>query len=326
MGQTLFRRLVLIVSVVGLCQLSANAGTLKLPANAINDDTFFVVTVDAAKADPDTLATTVKAAIPDKAAMLDKSLEEYKTRYQKFVDAGLASASIVLAGDPDKQPAGPEPIFYLQFKPGSDQSAAEKLIRDDEGENNPSPAEITHDGDFMVVRKQGLEPPQTASDEKTKLFAEAIGDSDKAATAAVIFNSAMISTVQKDLGHGAPPALGTLTTDSKWIRLELTTGEAPKADATIQAADEDSGKRIVDAVSSLGEIIQAQVAMVRVMAAKGGPGMAQMADTMDGVSTAFKAAKQNGPTVTLTGDAKLLGGLLMSMHGQRSDVVPTTNP
>src|SRR5258708_5164965 len=136
--------------LLALASLFAKAAPLQLPPTAIAEDTFLIATIDLTKLDPATLEATAKAALGEKATDVDDLLAIYKSHYAKFADQGAELLSIVLSADPDKHP-GPEPIYYVKFKQGADHAAAEKQIRDEEGEKNPQPLEITHDGAFMVI-------------------------------------------------------------------------------------------------------------------------------------------------------------------------------
>jgi hypothetical protein len=223
---------------------------------------------------------------------------------------------MVLRGDPDQQQA-PEPILYVKFKPGADQSGIEKQIRLDEGENNPAAMEISHDGDFMVLRKKGQELPSAGSPERTKLFATAMGDSDKAAVGALIFNDAMKKSLREKIGSVAPPGLVTILADSQWIRTEFTLGEGVKLVFTMQTADEETGTRVADGVTGLHDALKAQVAQMKQAFAQLPPQVLAQLGTMGDVADAMvmlvEALKptQAGATVTVTLDAKAVGGLCM---------------
>jgi hypothetical protein len=302
--------------ILPLAAARAQAAPLHLPVTAIADDTFFVATIDLTKVDPATLEATAKAALGDKAGELDDLLAQYKTHHEKYAGKGAEVATVVFRGDPDNGP-GPEPIFYVRFKPGADHAAVEKQIREDEGENNPEALEITHDGDFMLLRKKGVTPPEEGSSDRAKLFAEAMGDSEKPAVALLIFNEAMTKSIQKDIGQGAPAGLGDLAKDSKSIRLELTLGQAVAADVTIQSGDEEAAKRVADAVGGLGDLIRAQVAQMKQAFAQVPPQAAaqmaplrEMADAMMSLADAFKP-QQTGTKVTMKADAKAAGAMLM---------------
>lgn len=301
--------------LMAFAALGVRAGTPKLPANAIAEDTFFVATVDLAKVEPATLEATAKAALGDKAGDVDDLLTLYKTHHEKYAGKGAESVTLAMRGDPDKQ-QGPEPIFYVKFKAGADHGEVEKQIREQEGENNPEALEITHDGDFMVLRKKGAQPPEAGSEERTKLFTDALGDCEKPAVAALIFNDAMVKSIDKDIGHGAPPALADFVKEAKSLRIELTLGQMVAAEVTIQTADEDAAKRVADAVTGLGETIKAQVAQMKQafagappqVAAQMGP-IGEIADAMSAVAEAVKP-QQAGAKVTISVDAKTVGAVL----------------
>jgi FtsP/CotA-like multicopper oxidase with cupredoxin domain len=127
----------------------------------------------------------------------------------------------------------------------------------------------------------------------------------------------MTKSIQKDIGQGAPAGLGDLAKDSKFVRLELTLGEAVAADVTIQTADEEAGKRVADAVSGMGDFIRAQVAQMKQAFAQVPPQAAaqmaplrEMADAMMSLADAFKP-EQSGTKVTMKADAKAAGAMLL---------------
>ena len=302
-------RILSCFAVMVFAGVPVQAAPLKLPANAIAGDTFLVATVDLAKANPAILEASAKAVLGEKAGKVDSLLSGFKTHYEKYAGKGAESVTVVLRYDPDPR-KGFQPIFYVKFKPGADHAAVEKQIREEEGENNPAALEISHDGDFMVLRQKGLELPSAGSEERTKLFAEALGDSDKPVIGALIFNDAMVKGLREDVGHGAPPGLVPMATDSKWLRMEMTLGEAVKMEVTIQTADEEAGKRVADAVTGLGDFIKAQIAaQMKQAAAQADPHFGEFVDAMTAIAEAFKP-QQTGTKVTVTADAKAVGGML----------------
>ncbi len=221
--------------------------------------------------------------------------------------------TFVLSGDPDKNPA-PEPVFYVKFKQGADQAAAEKQIRDEEGENNPQPLEITHDGDFMVMRKKGTEPPKVGAEPRAKLFSEALADSDKPVAAVLIFTDVIAKNLEHDVAKGAPPAVATFANDSKWMRIEAALGDAVKAELTIQTADEDAAKRVADAVTGFGDFMKAHAAQMKQAFAQAPPHpqigpMREMADLAATIAETLKP-QQAGTKVTVSADAKVVGAML----------------
>jgi hypothetical protein len=206
--------------------------------------------------------------------------------------------------------------MYVSFKAGADHAALEKQIREDEGENNPAPMEISHDGDFMVMRKKGQELPEAGSEERAKLFGDAMGNSNKPAVAVLILNEAMLKGVQKALGQGMPPAFATIATDSKSMRLEVTLGEAVGAEITLQGADEETAKRLAEAVTGLGDLIRAEIPQMKQAfvqpPAAGAPVQAgpilEMVEPLTAIAEALKP-QQAGTTVTVKADAKVAGAM-----------------
>ena len=305
----------LACSVVVLGGIAVKAAPLNLPAYAVPEDAFFVATVELSKADPAALEATVKALLGEKAGEADGDLKIYKTYYEKYAGFGAERITVVMRGDPDKQKS-PEPMLYVKFKAGAEHVAAEKQIRADEGENNPLPMEITHDGDFMLVRAKGQMPPTEGSEGRTKLFAEALGNSEKPVVGALIFNEALLREAKNSPAQGQPPGFQSMVSDPKWYLFEITLGEASKAEVTIQTADEEVAKRVADAVTGIGDFVKAQAAQMKQQFANMpkqalqqlGP-MAEMADAMTTMAEAFKPT-QMGSKVMATFDAPAAGGML----------------
>jgi hypothetical protein len=308
-------RLISCFAALALAAVTAQAAPPKLPATAIAEDTFFVATLNLAKLDPASREAAAKAALGDKAGDVEEMLTAYKAHYEKFAGKGAQTATIVMRGDPDQQQQGPEPVMYVSLKAGADHEALEKQIREEEGENNPQPMEISHDGDFMVMRKKGQELPATGSEERAKLFSDALGNAEKPAVAVLIFNEAMLKGVQKAVGQGMPPALATLATDSKSMRLEVTLGEGMGAEITLQGADEEAAKRLADAVTGLGDLIRAEIPQMKqavlqppVRAAVQVKPMLEMVEPLTAIAEALKP-EQAGAKVTIKADAKVAGAM-----------------
>jgi hypothetical protein len=305
-----------------LFSLATRAAPLNLPPTAIADDTFIIATLDLTKLDPATLEATAKAALGEKAADADDLLGSFKTHYEKFAGKGAESITAVISGDPDQQ-KGPKTIFYVRFKQGADHAAVEKQIRDSEGEGNPTPLEIIHEGDFMLIHEKGSEPPQAGSEPRAKRFTDALADSDKPAAVVVIFNDAMIKSVKKDVGHGAPPGVQTLVEDSKSIRMDATLGDAVKGEVVIETADEEAATRMMGAITGLGEFMSAQVTQMKQAFVQAppqalgqlGPQMATMRELADAAAILAEAFKpqQSGTKITLPADAKVLGAILKTV-------------
>jgi hypothetical protein len=270
-----------------LAGAAVQAAPLKLPPNAIADDTMFIATVDFVKADSATVDATAKAVLDDNLGPVGELLGQYKTHYEQYAGKGVESVTVVVRFNPDQRQE-PDPVVYVKFKPGTDQAPVEKQIILDEGENNPVAMEISHDGDYMVLRMKGVELPAAGSEERTKLFTDAMGDSSKPLVIALSFNDAMVKSFQKEVGAAAAPGTATLVTESKWFRLEMDLGKAAKADVTIQTADADAGKRMADAVTAAGEAMKALVAQMRQAPAKGGQEFAEMIEGMSALAEEFK--------------------------------------
>lgn len=279
-----------------------------LPINAIDEQTFFVGNLDLTKVNPALIDATFIALFGDKTNGMDDFVKGFQSQYAKYGDKGAESVSVIVHGDPNQQKPG-EAIMYVEFKPGTDQAALVKQIRQEDVEGHFAALEISQQGDFMVIRKAGVSLPTNGSTELTNRFAEVLGHSEKPGVGALIFNEAMLKSMKQDLQRGGPPSMQTIVTDSKWFRIELTFGEATQGQVTIQAADEPAGKRIADAVTGLGELMKSQAAEIKKSAGKADARIVEIADAMTAAAEAYKPV-QAGALVTITADAKALGGLV----------------
>lgn len=288
-----------------MCAVIVHAAPLDLPPNAIGADTFFVAKLNPAGIDPAAVEATFKAALGDDAGQADKLLEGFKLRHERFSSKGVDTVTVVMRGDPNT-PQGPDPIFYAKMKPDADRAALEKMVRDELGEANADMMDVTSDGDFMLFRKKGVEAPTDASDERRKLFEEALGDSNKPGVGALICTEAMVAGVQRDVQHGAPEGLATLVNAGKWFRFEVTLGESPKAEVIIHAADADGGKQIADGLTSLGNAMKAQAAIIK----NAGGKATAAAENIETVADVMSKAEQNNENVAVTVDSKAIGMML----------------
>lgn len=308
-----------------LLPLFSRAEPLKLPVGAIAEDTFLVARVDLAKADPAVLEATAKAALEDKAEVADGLLGPFKEHYPQYKEKGIESAAVVMSGDPDAA-SEPRSAFYLKLKEGADHAPVEAMIREQAGEKAVEKMEIAGDGDFVIVRPklaEGAEAPPR-SEEREKLFAEAWGDGTPgaAATGVVIFNDAMTAGIERDAQHGAPAGLVTIVKQSKWLRADVTLGEKPGITVAFRAADDEGAKGIAEALGSVRDMLKAQVATIRGLAANAGPEVADMADAMGAFAEAMDA-RTSGAEAVLRLDAKAIGaitrGVARAMQGAEAN-------
>lgn len=302
-----FQFLIGFVSMMFVC-VAVQAALPELPPNAIDGQTFFVGRLDLTKVNPASIDATFIALLGDKANGMDDFVKAFQSQYAKYGDKGAESVSVVVHGDPNQQKPA-EAILYVTFKPGTDQPALVKQIRQDDVEGRFAALEISQQGDFMVIRKAGVPLPTSGSTELTNRFAEVLGHSEKPGVGALIFNAAMLKSMKQDLQHGGPPAMQTIVTDSKWFRIELALGEATQAVVTIQATDEPAGKRIADAVTGLGEMMKGQAAQIKKSAGEADARIVEIADAMTAAAEGYKPA-QAGALVTITADAKAIGGMV----------------
>lgn len=302
-----FQFLIGFVPMMFAC-VAVQAALPDLPVNAIDEQTFFVGTLDLTKVNPGSIDATFIALFGDKTNGMDDFVKGFKTQYAKYGDKGAESVAVIVHGDPNQQKPG-EAFLYVKFKSGTDQPALVKQIRQEDVDGHFAALEISQQEDFMVIRKIGVALPTAGSAELTNRFAKALGNSEKPGVGALIFNEAMIKSMKQDLQRGGPPAMQTILTDSKWFRIELTLGEATQAEVTIQAGDEPAGKRIADAVTGLGELMKSQAAQIKKSAGKADARIVEIADAMTDAAEGYKPV-QAGALVKITADAKAIGGMV----------------
>jgi hypothetical protein len=296
--------------------MTCMAAPLELPKNAIPDDTFFVATLDLAKATPNEIDATLTAAMGDRAAEAAPFVENYRQAHAAAIAGGAQSATFVFHGDPHN--GDTDPIVYLRYKSGSDHAAAEQQWRNVDGVRG---AESSWEGDVMLFRKKGVALPSSGSADRTKLFADGLAASDKAIAAIFAPNTAIVAEFKESASHGMPRGLLTLVKDAQSIRIELATGASAKVVITLQGVNADAAKRIADALSGFAEMMRAQVDEAK----RSGRALAPEAQFMIQTATALADALKptlSGDNVTLTADPKVIGATLL-IGGRAQPVEPT---
>jgi hypothetical protein len=100
-------------------------------------------------------------------------------------------------------------------------------------------------------------------------------------------------------------ALAPLIADSKWIKMELSLGDAPAIGVALQAADDTSANGIVTAVGQGTQMLRDQGAQLK----QAGPQLAAMGDALTSLADALKP-KQDGSAVTMSVDGKTVGPIV----------------
>jgi hypothetical protein len=292
----------------------ASAEAPQLPAKAVGDDTWLVVHVNAAKLDPDSIDQSLQAILGPQAAMAQQAMSDFRTKYKEIVDAGAQSMTIVASGPvgDGKEPNG---VGYIKLKPGTDHAAVEKKIRDEQAKSGTKDADNTeflNDGDYLIVHKKGTPMPAGGASDRTKLFTDALGSSEKSLVFAFV-PTPDIRTKMKESAKGNNDApdwaknLGPQLSDAKWMSVDVNLGAAPTIGVTAQAADDASAKSIADSVTQGQQQLQTMADQM-----KQNPQGAAFAGALGALADALKPT-QAGSKVSLTIDGAKVGPAVQTM-------------
>jgi hypothetical protein len=293
------------------CAAPVSRAAVTVPESAVGPDTFMVAHVNMTKVDPAQIDASIKAVMGPAAPAVNKGMDEYKDKFKEMTDAGVESLTIVASGDPDKEPVG---VGYAKLKSGADHAAAEAKFKEEQAKEaakhpdaKPDEADVTWEGDYMVIHKKGEALPKGGDSARAKQFAEAFSATDKALDI-VFVPTDKIRTQMKEQAKqaaGGPPwatAAAEAASDAKSASIGITLGETPSLDVMINAADEAGAKKLVDATNEAANMLKAQAAQFK----QAGPQLAPMADAMNAIAGSLQP-KQDGAKVTMAIDAKTVG-------------------
>jgi len=300
-----------VAIVLALACARVQAAGVDLPPSAVSGETFAIAKLDVSKMAPAALEAAAKVVMGPNAQMAQGAIEKYKAQYDEYAKSA-ESATFVMTGDPGTQ-KDIQPIVYVKLKPGSDHAAVEKKIREDQAKNGKGEEmDISHEGDFVVMRKKGSAAPNGSGDAgRASGFADVLNKSDKAFTVAILPTEKVRAKMKADAkGDPNQPAwastLASNVADSKWMKLELSLGEAPALGATVQAADDAGANGIVTAVGEGSKMLRDQAAQLK---QAGQPQLAAMGDAMNGLADALKP-NQSGAQVSINVDGKTVGPIV----------------
>jgi hypothetical protein len=259
------------------------------------------------KIDPASVEAAAKAMMGPSFAAVQEGLTKYKEKYEEMTQSGAESVSIVVTGKPeDKEPNA---AVYVKMKPGADHAAAEKKLREAQAKEKGDDMDISNEGEFLVMRKKGVEPIKGGQADRAATFAQ-VGNTDKALSVVFVPTEAFRAKMKQPAGEQMPDwgkAAQQFVADSKWMKLDVALGDSPNLGVTLEAADETGAKGIADAVTKGSEQLKAQAA-----ALQGSPQGAPIAQAFTGLAEAMKPT-QNGSKVTLSVDGKVIGPAVGSM-------------
>jgi hypothetical protein len=288
-----------------------------VPASGVGANTFVVGKIDINKMTPASLDSAAKAVLGPLAdnPKFREGLDEYRQKYDQYTKAGAESVTMVMSGDPTKDEKEPQPVVYLKLKPGSDPAAVEQMIRADQEKNkaknpNQKDTDITHEGDYIVMREKGAPVAPGGDAAKARSFGDILAGSDKAISFAFIPTDP-IRTKMKEADPNQPTwmkALAPLLADSKSMRLDVALGDSPTLGLIVQAADEGSAKGIVDAATQGTDQLKQQAAAMK----QAPPQFQGMADALNGLAEALKPTA-SGNQVTMNVQGKALAPIIANI-------------
>jgi hypothetical protein len=308
----LFKKLsqVAVVMALALACARARAAGVDLPASAVSGETFAVAKLDVSKMAPAALEAAAKTVMGANAAMAQGAIDKYKAQYEDYAKSA-ESATFVMSGDPN-QDKNIQPVVYVKLKPGSDHAAVEKKIREDQAKNGKGEEmDISHEGDFVVMRKKGSVAPSGGGDAgRASGFADVLNKSDKAFTVAVLPTEKVRAKMKADAkGDPNQPAWATTlannVADSKWMKLELSFGDAPAIGVAVQAADDAGATGIVGAVGEGTKMMRDQAGQLK----QAGPQFAAMGDALNALADALNP-NQSGSQVSVNVEGKTIGPII----------------
>lgn len=300
--------------VLALACAPLTRAAVKVPESAVAADTFLVAHVNMSKIDPVQIDAAIKAVMGANAPAVNKGMDEYKDKFKEMTDAGVESLTIFASGDPtgDKEPIG---LAYAKLKPGADHAAAEAKFKEEQAkeaakhpDQKGDEADVTWEGDYMVLHKKGTDLPKGGDGARAKMFTEAFSSTDKALDVVFVPTDPIRAKMQehaKEAGAGGPPwakDAAEAAAAAKSASIGVTLGESPSLDVMVNAADEAGAKKLADATTEGANMLKAQAAQLK----QAGPQLAPMADAMNAIAGSL-VPKQDGAKVSLMIDAKTVG-------------------
>ena len=245
------------VTLVCAAFLAAPAkAEVSLPPDAIGPDTFLVIHIDAAKLSPESVHQAAAATLGRNAdKIINDQLGDYQQQYEQWVKAGIEETIVTVGGkSPDEQA---QVASYSKLKAGADETAVKKLIQNAVGSDSAGGWEAQRKGEYLVGYPKGRAPAKKGDAARAKVFTDALAGAGEPAL--VVAFAPTPSIVQRMRGEidqrmkqdkTAPQALKDLAPTllaSKWLMISATLGAKPSVGMALQAADEASAQKLVDA-------------------------------------------------------------------------------
>ena len=283
----------------------------KLPEKAIGAETFVVINMDIAKVDPASVEAAANALLGAQAAMATEGLAKYKAKYQEY-SSKMESLTLVMSGDPNAKE--PEPVAYAKVKEGVDRDALLAQIKEEQAKNGKNAEDTvwSYEGDFLVMRKKGVEP-QTADGERAAAFNALLSKSTKAMSVAFLPTTKIREKMKADAVANPPTeawekAAQQSISDMKNAVVDVGLGESPVVAANVEAANEADAKNLVDAVNQGAAKLKAQAAQM----SAAGPQFAGIVAAMNGLADALKPAS-SGANVSMSLDGKVIAPVVANV-------------
>jgi hypothetical protein len=298
------RSRVLGLWVVCAAMLMARPATAEvaLPPDAVGPDTFLVIHIDAAKLSPEAIHQAAAASLGRNAdKIVNDQLGDYEQQYQQWTQAGIEETVVIVSGKSFDQE--PQMASYSKLKPGADETAVKKLIQKAVASDSAGAWEAQRKGEYLVAYAKGRAPAKKGDAARTKVFADALaGGGDPALFIAFAPTPALRERMRGEIDKhikqdkSAPQALKDLAPTllaSQWLTISATLGPKPSIGPALDAADEASARKLVDASrQGLTVIRQAMADRMRGMDANQQlPLMAHINHLLDQVQPTQEGAK-----------------------------------
>jgi len=263
--QTLHKSFLALVCLVFMT-ISGCAGesspSAKLPEAALPANTMMAIHVDAAAISPDKLrasAMRILNAFPDdikKDAIedLDKSIAEYKTKYDSIIEAG--AQGVVVAVEAPQEGEDPKGVFLISNSKGADLTkltgAVNALKDGNDGTNVVELKALTDEWSYLAGDDEMLTPGNGSAD-VTKKITTMLNDTQGGAKLVFVMTDELKSQISENAGNIDPAMAGLMMQMQKLdhITAGITFGSSPVLNANMIFADETAAKDFLTAYNGL---------------------------------------------------------------------------
>jgi hypothetical protein len=313
-----WKRGTVMLAALALWNSPVRAALPELPTSAVVADSFLVVHVDGSKIDSASLDQSVQVILGPAAGSVAPKLQMFKDELKEMTEAGAESLTVVASGDP--KAAEPAVTGFVKLKPGTDHAAFQQKMRDEQAKEAQAAGgktpemDIKDDGDFVIVRDKNSPVSEAAADpDRAKKFAAAFPELNKPLGIVFIPTDKIRDKMKDDISHdqGEPAWVAQISksvAECQNVSLGVSLGESPVLDLSLQGADEESSKKLADAVDQAAQQLKAQADQMK----QAGVQFAAMATSMSDLADGLKP-KQEGAKVSIEVQGKVLGPALSNM-------------